>query len=65
MGRAPLGSAAKTKTAGVRLTDAENKKFIAKWGSAGKFLQQKVAEELRIMDAESDAKRIDPRQVMK
>lgn len=52
MGRAALGAAAKSKTGSVRVTDTDNKKFIAKYGSLGKFLQLKVNEELRIMAKE-------------
>ena len=63
MGRAPLGAAAKTKTGGVRVTEAENDRFKAKYGSLGKFLQLKVNEELRLM-ADEPA-RISPRQELK
>jgi hypothetical protein len=62
MGRAALGAAAKTKTGSVRVTESENDKFIAKYGSLGKFLQLKVNEELRVM-AEKQA--ISPRQELK
>lgn len=54
MGRAALGAAAKTKTGGVRVTETENDKFVAKYGSLGKFLQLKVREELLAM-AEAEA----------
>lgn len=63
MGRAPLGAAAKTKTGGVRVTEAEDKLFKAKYGSLGKFLQLKVNEELRLMAEQKPD--ISPRQVMK
>jgi hypothetical protein len=63
MGRAPLGAAAKTKTGGVRVTEAENDYFKANYGSLGRFLQLKVNEELR-KKAEMD-QHISPRQVMK
>jgi hypothetical protein len=63
VGRAPLGAAAKTKTGGVRVTEAEDRQFKAKYGSLGKFLQLKVNEELRLMAEESA--RISRRQEMK
>jgi hypothetical protein len=62
VGRAALGAAAKTKTGSVRVTESENGKFAAKYGSLGKFLQLKVNEELRVM-AEKQA--ISPRQELK
>lgn len=67
MGRAPLGSAAKTKTGGVRVTEAENDYFKRTYGSLGKFLQQKVNEELAKVAQMKEASRADisPRQVMK
>jgi hypothetical protein len=65
LGRPALGAAAKTKTGGVRVTESENEKFAAKYGSLGKFLQLKVNEELLRMAEESDAQRISPTQVMK
>ena len=46
MGRAALGAAAKTKTGGVRVTDAQYEYFQATYGGLGKFLQMKVNEEL-------------------
>jgi hypothetical protein len=47
----------------VRVTEAEDRQFKAKYGSLGKFLQLKVNEELRLMAEESA--RISPRQEMK
>lgn len=52
MGRAALGAAAKTKTGAVRVTESENQRFAAKYGSLGNFLKLKVAEELRLMAEE-------------
>lgn len=63
MGRAALGAAAKTRTGGVRVTEAENDKFTAKYGSLGKFLQLKVREELQAMAEEPT--RLSHRQEMK
>lgn len=60
MGRAALGAAAKTKTGGVRVTEAQYQWFAAKYGSLGKFLQMKVDEELRAAAAP-----VSPRQEMK
>lgn len=47
MGRAALGAAAKTKTGGVRVTEAENAYFEATYGGLGNFLKLKVREELQ------------------
>jgi len=65
LGRAPLGAAAKTKTGGVRVTEAENNYFKTHYGSLGKFLQQKVNEELAKAAAMRDEMPVNPRQVMK
>jgi hypothetical protein len=46
VGRPPLGTAAKTKTGGVRVTETEDAYFKRTYGSLGKFLQAKVNEEL-------------------
>lgn len=47
LGRVALGSAAKSKTGSVRVTDAQYAWFTQRYGSLGKFLQAKVNEELR------------------
>lgn len=47
MGRAALGSAAKSKTGSVRVTETDNDYFTTHYGGLGKFLQLKVNEELR------------------
>jgi hypothetical protein len=46
VGRAALGAAAKSKTGGVRVTEAQDNYFKKTYGSLGKFLQMKVNEEL-------------------
>lgn len=46
MGRAALGSAAKTKTGGVRVTEAQYAKFQERFGGLGKFLQMQVNDQL-------------------
>jgi hypothetical protein len=63
VGRAPLGAAAKSQIGGVRVTEAQDKLFKAKYGSLGKFLQLKVNEELRLMAEEP--LRVNPRQELK
>ena len=55
MGRAALGAAAKTKTGGVRVTEAEYAYFAKTYGSLGKFLQTKVNEELSKVAQMKDA----------
>ena len=67
MGRAALGAAAKVKTGGVRVTQAEYDYFAKHYGSLGKFLQGKVNEELSKARAMEDAMKptISPKQVMK
>lgn len=47
MGRVALGSAAKSKTGSVRVTDAQYAWFASKYGGLGRFLQDKVNEELQ------------------
>lgn len=46
MGRLPLGSAAKTKVGGTRITEAEEDKLKAKYGSVSAFLRSKIDEDL-------------------
>lgn len=63
MGRAPLGAAAKSKTGSVRVTATEDAYFTKHYGSLGKFLQRKVAEELqKVRDMQQH---IPPRQELK
>lgn len=47
MGRAALGSAAKSKTGSCRLTEAEERIIKAKYGSVTRFLRMKVDEEMQ------------------
>lgn len=47
MGRRLLGAAAKNKTGSTRLTEAEEKYLIAKYGSVTRFLRMKVDEEMQ------------------
>lgn len=47
MGRAALGAAAKRKTGSCRMTEAEEKILIAKYGSVTRFLRMKVDEEMQ------------------
>jgi hypothetical protein len=68
VGRPPLGTAAKTKTGGVRVTETEDAYFKRTYGSLGKFLQAKVNEELAkvaAMQEQREVPAINPRQVMK
>lgn len=46
MGRAALGAAAKSKTGGVRVTEAEFLKFQERFGGLGRFLQMQVNDQL-------------------
>lgn len=47
MGRAALGSAAKTVVGATRITTTEQQKLIAKYGSVSNFLRRKVDEEMQ------------------
>ena len=47
LGRAALGAAAKSVTGSCRMTDAEKKILIAKYGSVTRFLRLKVDEEMQ------------------
>lgn len=47
VGRRLLGAAAKSKTGSCRLTETEEAKIIAKYGSVTRFLRMKVDEEMQ------------------